>query len=95
MTHSKSKTLSLEPNVQCPGNLKPCYKFMFLCCLEVYVSKLSNSDHEVHFFYQGSPKICLEGSIWGSMKVQEGPLGSEFHNEQKCVPKCLKGLKSI
>ena len=31
---------------ECPIDLKPGCKFKFLCCLEVYLRKLINLDHE-------------------------------------------------
>ena len=51
-------------------------------------------------FYHGSSKICLAGSIlgsiWGSMMVQEGLWALvELHNDQKKCFKCLEGLESV
>ena len=65
---------------ECPIDLKPVCKFKFSCCLQVYLKKLINLDHEgalEGLFFKGSPEICLTGSILGSilgsMMVHDSP----------------------
>ena len=64
-----------------PLDLRPVCKFKFVRCLEThkfFLSVWAMLGPCRALFYQGSSEICLAGSIfgsiWGSMKVQEGPL---------------------
>ena len=66
---------------ECPFDLKPGCKFKFVHCLETYLRKFISSAMMGHcrvLFYHGSPEVSIAwyilGSIWGSVKVQEGPL---------------------
>ena len=54
---------------ECSICLKLGCKFQFIPCLEIYLRKFINLNHEGTLpgalFLQGFPKISLKGSIWG------------------------------
>ena len=96
LAHQESKRLYLWNRM---SDLKQGFKFKFFCCLEVYLKNIINMDLEgtLDFFLQDSPKNSLpgfiSGSIWGSMKVQEGPL---FHITVPGYPKsCYQKMLNL